>query len=159
MTSEQLQRLSEAAKAAVLAEHQTKCPALLTVAQWALESGWGQHQPGNNPFGIKTYPACFGRQQLMTTEYINGQRRSIPQWFATFATLFDAFEKHGQLIAENSRYHEAFERYAESGDVTKLAEDIAPVYATDPHYAGLIKQIMNMQAVQQSVNQAKDSRN
>ena len=43
--------------AAQAAQTQYRVPASVSVAQWAFESGWGAHAPGNNPFGIKTTAA------------------------------------------------------------------------------------------------------
>jgi hypothetical protein len=57
-TKSQLERPSAAAESACLCEQTTGLPAEITVAQWAIESGWGATAPDNNCFGIKAYPAC-----------------------------------------------------------------------------------------------------
>ena len=40
------------------AQRKWKIPASISLAQWALESGWGRHMPpgSNNPFGMKARP-------------------------------------------------------------------------------------------------------
>jgi len=50
-----------------------RTPAEITVAQWALESGWGASAPGNNCFGIKAYHGCVA-QTLPTLEYVDGEQ-------------------------------------------------------------------------------------
>jgi len=51
-------------------------PASVTLAQWALESDYGQHMPqgSNNPFGIKAKP---GQDSVMArpSEYVGGRWR------------------------------------------------------------------------------------
>ena len=61
-----------------------KIPASVTLAQWALESGWGKHTPpgSNNPFGIK----AIGDQPAVespTREVINGENVVITAKFRT----------------------------------------------------------------------------
>lgn len=63
-------KLAGAVEAGVVCEQLTGLPREVTVAQWALESGWGDHEPQGNCFGIKEYPACCGVQELMTTEVV-----------------------------------------------------------------------------------------
>src|SRR5215475_11725970 len=65
--------------AAAQASHDKwKIPASVTLAQWALESGWGRKMPlgSNNPFGIK---AASGQAfvEAITREHINGQGVTI----------------------------------------------------------------------------------
>jgi flagellum-specific peptidoglycan hydrolase FlgJ len=155
LSPDQQKRLADAGKAAIIAELSTGCPAILTVAQWALESGWGQHQPGLNAFGIKHYRGAFGRQDLTTTEYIGGHKKTVVQAFAKFATLFDCFEKHGELITEHTAYLTAFDQYRQDHDIETLARSIAKVYATDPHYADKLLAVMRMPAVVQSVGEVR----
>lgn len=142
--------LSSACSAAIAAEQQTKLPRQITLAQWALESGWGQHQPSNNCFGIKDYPGSFGSQQLFTTEYFGGIAKKVPQWFARFATLSDCFVKHAQLITGSTRYSIPWVNFLANGDVNQLIDGIAPIYATDPDYALKLHSIIAMPQVQAS---------
>lgn len=69
LTPTQISEVRSAAYASVMCESQTGIPAELTIAQWALESGWGSHQPGNNCFGIKYYEGAPGKQLLETKEW------------------------------------------------------------------------------------------
>lgn len=129
LDEKKLAALRLAAQSAIACEDKTGCPAELTIAQWALESGWGNHAPGNNCFGIKYYKGAFGRQTLATTEYINGKLVSLPQDFATFPSLEACFEKHALLITKGTRYRPAYLRFAITGSLSQLVRDIAPIYA------------------------------
>ena len=136
-----------AAQAAKDAEQETGLPRQLTFAQFILESGWGTHTPGNNCFGIKDYPGCYGEQELMTTEVSGGVARRVPQWFATFPSLTECFVRHAHLITESPRYSMSWENYKAKPDVDKLIAGIAPIYATDPSYAEKLYRILDMPMV------------
>lgn len=130
----------------------TGFPALLSVAQWAQESGWGLHSPGNNCFGIKYYPGAHGLQWLQTAEYHNGKKVGEKQAFATFPDLAACFRKHALLIIEKPVYHPAFDKFITSnGNIEVLARSIAPIYATDPEYGNKICAIMLMPEVRDAV--------
>ncbi len=130
----------EVIAAAQAAEHVWNVPASVTLAQWALESGWGQHMPpgSNNPFGIKALP---GQPFVgaLTREFENGKWISIGQSFRKFDTLADAFDAHAQLLATSGRYAAARE-YDFAPD--RFAQALTGIYATDPHYGGLLHAIM-----------------
>ncbi len=142
--------LARAAASSVDCERTRKIPAELTLAQWALESGWGSHQPGNNCFGIKAYNGCFGIQLLKTVEFVNGVRATILQPFATFASLDACFNQHATLFS-TARYKQAFEQHARSSDLDALIRQVSAVYATDPNYANLLFAIIAMPEVKQSL--------
>lgn len=120
--------------AAHASEATTHLPYELTAAQWALESGWGNHQPQNNCFGIKSYPGCAGTQQLKTQEWINGKLLWVMREFATFPTLEDCFNYHGRLITQGQSYQKAWSDYVRTMDLHQLILGVAPIYATDPQY-------------------------
>ena len=48
-------------------ESDTNVPALVTLAQGAIESGYGLHAPGNNLFGIKASSSWTGKTQKLKT--------------------------------------------------------------------------------------------
>lgn len=150
LNSIQRDNLRAAAKMAYAAEKITGLPGLLTLAQWALESGWGMSQPGNNPFGIKAYPHCFGTQDLPTWEVRRGMKIRRTETFATFPTLADAFLKHNALLVTGKPYFAAYQRYLNEGkrDLEQLIKDIAAQYATDPHYASKLLSVIHMPDVQ-----------
>lgn len=179
LTDSQKTNLANAVQAAVQAEYATGCPRELSVAQWALESGWGVRQPGNNCFGIKKYAGCFGVQLTRTSEWftalqfrawlanhptlkytgpargIDAEGRSyfeIQDEFATFPTLEACFEKHGKLIAEGPRYRAAWDNYERDLELDGLIDDIAKVYATDPGYAKKLRVILRMPDVVEALH-------
>lgn len=154
LTAKQQEFLKSISEAAVVDEVHGGCPALLTVAQAILESGWGDHAPGGNYFGIKEYSGAYGRQQLLTTEYVKGKPASMYQWFATFATPLDCLEKHSELITRNPRYAGPFEQYAADHDIAKLIYGIAPIYATDINYANKVLGVMSMNPVLVAIGEA-----
>jgi len=59
------------------AEKVTKVPYMVTLAQAALESGWGKSAPRNNFFGHKAFSSWKGEKQLLrTTEILPSQDRT-----------------------------------------------------------------------------------
>lgn len=150
MTQIQLANLAEAAKAAKAAEAATGCPALLSVAQWALESGWGAHSPGNNCFGIKAR-AGEPRQTLMTTEYMSGLAHHIPQDFAVFPDLTACFVRHALLIMASPVYKPAVAALPDFPEFVKL---LAKHYATQPDYAKMVLQLASIPVVIKALQEA-----
>ena len=125
----------------------TKIPASVTIAQWALESGFGAHMPpnSNNPFGIKTmggYPSVV----VGTTEYAHGKVQHIPQAFAVFPSLAEAFTVHDQLLATSHFYANARSKLP---DAEAFAQALTGVYATDPNYGNLLISLMRQHQLEQ----------
>jgi flagellum-specific peptidoglycan hydrolase FlgJ len=152
------ERLIRAAQSAVACEEATRVPAELTVAQWAVESGWGIHEPGNNCFGIKAYSGCYGVQRLNTAEFINGVEKTVQQEFATFPTLTDCFQKHAMLICEGRPYRAAWQEYETSKNITALVRGIAPIYATAPDYARTLLEVLAMPRVLEALAEIRRER-
>ena len=136
--------LPKAFNAAKKAEDKYGIPAEVTLAQFTLESANGTRMPAgsNNPFGIK---ARKGEPYVesMTTEHENGVDVKKPQRFAAFSSLDDAFDSHGELLANRSPYKKARQFL---DDPVKFAHALTGVYATDPNYGSKLESIMNRQA-------------
>lgn len=130
-----------AIEAAQIAAKATGIPASVQLAQWALESGWGEHMPpgSNNPFGIKSLE---GQQSVMvpTREFINGQFVNVEAAFRAFPSLDDAFAEHANLLANAPQYEPA---RACLPDVHAFCNALTGVYATDPNYGKLLNQIID----------------
>lgn len=154
LTPSQQQRLQAAANSAVLCEQATGLPAEITVAQWAIESGWGAASPANNCFGIKAYPGCK-LQEFPTQEVIAGERKTLSLEFAAFDSLHQCFEKHASLITSGKFYARAWANYTASRDLQALITEMAAIYATDPGYAGKIRSVNSMPAVQAALKSAR----
>lgn len=154
LTPSQLERLSAAAQSACLCEQTTELPAEITVAQWAIESGWGAAAPGNNCFGIKAYPGCQV-QRFPTHEVIDGERKTLTLEFAAFDSLQACFEKHARLITCGASYARAWANFAASKALVSLINEVAPVYATDPGYADKLREIISMHEVQAALKSVR----
>lgn len=181
---QQLNNLQAAAKHAMFCEIDSGVPCELTIAQWALESGWGEHQPGNNCFGIKEYQGCYGTQLLYTREYLTDS--ALRQWlaaksgrtaimedgtldkegrklyrcqdyFATFPTLTEAFLKRSQIL-RSFKYNLHFEQYLMDHNIVRLVQGIAPIYATDPNYSKTVLEIASIQEVQAAIKQVRSEK-
>jgi hypothetical protein len=114
----------------------------VTLAQWALESAYGTAEPtgSNNPFGIK---AIAGQASVvaMTHETLHGVYVALPQSFAKFATVAEAFDAHAKLLATAACYHAA--QHAQTPD--EYAQALQGVYATgipNHPYGGALIAIM-----------------
>lgn len=139
------------AKVAPLAQDTHKShgvPASVTIAQAALESGWGEHAPGNNLFGIKadrswTGPATY----KSTSEVIRGQRVQVTAAFRAYLSWAGSLNDHADFLRKNPRYKAAFQF---SNDGEKFARAIAAAgYATDPNYASLLVSIIRKYGLSQ----------
>lgn len=126
-------------------EIKTKVPALFTLAQAALESGWGAKVKGNNFFGIKDSDGINGNEiEFLTTEYNKktGLWVKIKQYFRKYDRPADSFIDHGNFLKKNKRYAKAF--YF-TNDPYLFAREVAKAgYATDPHYFEKIASIIGL---------------
>lgn len=127
--------------AAQAAQLKWSVPASVTIAQWAIESGYGRHMPAgsNNPFGIK---AVAGQPSVaaMTTEVLHGRSVRMTQRFRKFATIAQAFDLHGQLLHDGRPYLAAMRLVGHPED---FANALTGVYATDPHYGRSLIAVMH----------------
>lgn len=130
----------EVIQAAQATQRRWGIPASITLAQWALESGYGQRMPAgsNNPFGIK---ARGDQPQVVawTTEFEHGRKKTVRQSFRVFGSLEEAFLKHGGLLGTSSYYTNARKFL---NDPDRFADALTGIYATDPNYGSLLKSIM-----------------
>jgi len=137
-------------------EDQTGFHHLITLAQGALESGWGKKALGNNFFGIKWVKGDRQAKQLITTtEYLskpdvkfpevisvtkqpNGKYKYIVKdYFRAYATPSEGFADHISFFNVNQRYKTAC---LFKNDPDKFFEEIAKAgYATAPDYADQLK--------------------
>ncbi len=142
-------------------EIKTQVPALFTLSQAALESGWGEHAPGNMFFGIKDTDGINGNEQLITTtEYLKNPDAKFPRiiskvldpikglykytvqtYFRKYNTAEESFEDHAKFFIQNARYHNSFSicknnPYCFAEEVSKAG------YATGPNYASTLKLII-----------------
>jgi flagellar protein FlgJ len=120
----------------------TRIPASFTVAEAALESGWGAYAPGMNLFGIKADASWHGPVTTQTThEVVNGQTLTIQAEFRAYSDWLGSISDHAQFLLTNPRYQSAFVHRDGPGFATAVA---AAGYATDPLYASKIISIINV---------------
>jgi hypothetical protein len=114
--------------------------ASVSIAQAAVESGWGASAPGNNLFGIKANGWTGKTQVLKTTEIVDGKAISVKASFRAYRSWAQSMDDHGAFLASNSRYanilgvsdyHTACHRLQADG------------YSTSPSYANLLIGIIN----------------
>lgn len=115
---------------------------LVLVAQAALETGWGKHVPsGNNYYGIKAGSSWKGEvQNLDSPEFENGAYVTRNSRFRAYPSVLESMRDYVSFIQGNERYSKAANK---SFDPDTYFEEIQKAgYATDPHYANKLKDIV-----------------
>ena len=141
-------------------ERKTGISALFTLAQSALETGWGKDAPGNMMFGVKAKESMPAekRQLVQTTEILATDKEKFPviisikkrpdgkykytvkDWFRKYDTPEESFTDHAKLFLTNKRYAKALQVKT---DPYKFAEEVAKAgYATEPTYAERLKGVI-----------------
>ena len=126
-----------AAKAAMA---KWKIPASITIAQWALESGWGKHTSApHNYFGMK---ALLGQKSVTvpTREVYHGHSVTVQAAFRSFDSDAEAFDAHAKLLATAGVYAHA---RAALPNAIAFGHALTGTYATDPKYGDLLQSIIN----------------
>lgn len=106
----------------------------LIAAQATLESGGGQHAPGNNLFGIKGGSG----PSLATTEVVNGQPISTTAQFRGYSSPADSVMGYADFINSNKRYGPVKAAQGLDAQIQAMGQS---GYATDPNYAQKIGSI------------------
>ena len=128
-------------EAARAAQRKWKIPASISLAQWAVESGWGKHMPpgSNNPFGMKARPGDPSVTVRTREQDRNGHDYFIEAAFRKFGSIAEAFDAHGELL-NKPVYAKAREALP---DPDKFADALTGVYATDRGYGKALKAVMH----------------
>jgi hypothetical protein len=106
----------------------------LVIAQSALETGYGQHAPGNNYFGIKG-----SGQNQNTVEYdSNGQPYSTSASFRQYPDATSSAQDYATFLKTNPRYKDMLSAGDMQGQLAALGKS---GYATDPNYANSVGKI------------------
>ena len=143
------QQQNEYFRSAVPAAQQTAriygVPASITLAQGALESGWGASalaRKANNYFGIKATAHATAEEycELPTSEFVDGRKRTEVARFARYATPAESFQSHALLLSRGARYALAM---AVKNDPAKFAAALQKCgYSTNPSYASLLMSLV-----------------
>jgi flagellum-specific peptidoglycan hydrolase FlgJ len=128
--------------AAIRSMQSTGVPASVTLAQAILESGWGRSgltRKAFNFFGIKgTGPA--GSLTVRTREVVNGRSIYINAAFKAYHNAAESFVDHGKMLRRLGRYAPCFRH---RGDPAQFCRELQKAgYATDPHYASALIDII-----------------
>jgi flagellar rod assembly protein/muramidase FlgJ len=138
--SEFIMRLTTAAVASSKA---TGVPTSITIAQAALESGWGESalaKTGNNLFGIKADSLWRGQTLTMNTkEFIKGQWVVVPALWRKYPSWQASIDDHAAFLKRNPRYKACFACASAPAFARALAQ---AGYATDPAYADKVIDVM-----------------
>jgi flagellar protein FlgJ len=130
------------------ASRATGIPAKFMLGQAALESGWGKREikgrdgsNSHNLFGIKAGADWKGKvAEAVTTEYVNGKAQTRVERFRAYDSYADSFKDYAKLLASNPRYEKVL---ASAGDASSFAQGLQRAgYATDPHYARKLTNII-----------------
>lgn len=125
---------------AVHTQRLTGIPASVTLAQAALESGWGRHAPGNNFFGIKGKGPA-GSQSLWTREFHQGRLQRVRARFRRYETPLQSFVDHAQVISKGTYLKHAMKQTGSAKAFITALQSGKHKYATDPRYP---QKIMNL---------------
>lgn len=128
------------AKIAIADSIHSGVPPSITLAQAALESGWGGSgltTNANNFFGIKTSSKWKGpTYNASTHEYYSGSSNptTVSANFRKYGSPYESFEDHSIFLQENPRYAALFK--LDFLDYKGWAKGIkAAGYATSPDYS------------------------
>lgn len=118
------------------AYQETNVPVSFTIAEAALESGWGESQlakEGKNLFGVKADKSWDGATIVMKTrEFRHGQWVMEDAHWRKYSSWQACMVDHGKFLRTNPRYEECFQ--CDGGE--DFARAVARCgYATDPDYA------------------------
>jgi lysozyme len=145
-------RLNDVARIAVRLEQETGCPAQLLIAQWAIESEWGERPVGHfNCFGIERAARHANFCTVATREVVNGKSVVQNLEFADYDSLEDSCRDYAWLITQGSPYRAAWQQYQNDHDLHALIAAVAGTYATDPNYAYLAAAIAGQTNVAQAI--------
>jgi flagellum-specific peptidoglycan hydrolase FlgJ len=140
MTREEFVR--QACAAASQSSELSGMPALVTVAQAALESSWGQSKlsrEANNYFGIKAH-GNQSQVQMGTEEYERGTAVAIKAGFATYPSMLACFQCRDRILLRSPIYAGARQmREDEDGFIAAMAKH----WATDPEYAEKLRAVLH----------------
>jgi flagellar rod assembly protein/muramidase FlgJ len=125
------------------AANRTGVLASITIAQAALESGWGESglaKAGNNLFGIKADSLWRGETlTLDTKEFIKGEWVVVSAKWRKYASWQESIDDHATFLKQNPRYLPCLSCLTAEAFINALAK---AGYATDPGYAEKITSVV-----------------
>ena len=129
--------------AAQASTRKTGVPASFTVAQAALESGWGESLlalQGRNLFGVKADPSWHGEVLTFTTrEFLRGAWVTVPAHWRKYPDWQECIDDHADFLRQNRRYAPCFACSTGAAFARAVAQ---AGYATDPEYAAKLVSVI-----------------
>jgi len=122
---------------AIEAGNRTGVDPRIIIAQSAQETGWGDHAPNNNYFGIKSHGQPNGAE-LSTMEYSGGQPVNVSDSFRQYGGMGESVSGYADFLLNNPRYNEMMQAQGMDAQLAALGRS---GYATDPNYATSVGQI------------------
>lgn len=173
--------LDEITQVATKIETETGFPAEVMIAQWAVESNWGEHPVCKaNYFGIKRTSRNKLGCVAKTTEVLSSHqimefnrlhpdspplkgepaasgslRVEMTARFADYPTLEESCRDYVWMIQNTPPYAVAWVRYTQSKDAKRLLADLAGIYWTDPDYVKKAVAVLNQPEVQDALTAAR----
>lgn len=135
------QFLEQVLAAATQSSKQSGMPALVTVAQAALESNWGKSrlsQEAHNYFGIKAH-GTHARIQMSTHECRNGCTVEVDAVFAKYASVAECIQCRDGILLHGASYAVARQK---RGDEEDFICELAKHWATDPKYSEKLQAVL-----------------
>ncbi|NOZ11344.1 MAG: flagellar assembly peptidoglycan hydrolase FlgJ [Gammaproteobacteria bacterium] len=131
------------------------------LAQSALETGWGQfvarHPEGQssyNLFGIKAGAGWTGKEVTVGSyEFIRGTAVKQSSAFRSYGSYAESFDDYARFLRTNNRYDGALEKAADPKAYARALQDAG--YATDPHYARKIGNILDGDVLPREIHRAQ----
>ncbi|PKL77048.1 MAG: hypothetical protein CVV27_07205 [Candidatus Melainabacteria bacterium HGW-Melainabacteria-1] len=140
--------------AALESERQYGVPAVVTLAQGAMESEFARAPIGGyNIFGIKGGGPA-GSVKVSTREVVKGKDVVIKANFARYNNYYEAVKQHGKLF-QNGYYDKPMQQYAQDRDVMAFIDGFAKTYATEPKYAKTLKYVIEKYKLLELTAQAR----
>lgn len=121
-------------------------PASFSIAQAALESGWGESKlskEGFNFFGIKATKDWKGEVLIYNTqEFIGGKEVTVSARWRKYSSFADCLKDRELFFKQNPRYAPAFVRGHNIAGACFAQLIFLAGYATDPNYVDKIQSII-----------------
>ena len=125
------------------AAHQLGISVRVILAQAALETGWGKSlaQGFNNLFGIKADSGWKGASvRHSTLELVHSQLQRSHANFRAYPSIAASVQDYVSFLQSNPRYRQAL---AAGNNEQAFVQALSKAgYASDPHYADKLRQIM-----------------
>lgn len=128
-------------------EREHGIPTSVTIAQAAVETGWGERIKSNNLFGIKADKAWHGPTNSFDThEHLDGHDVALVDAFRAYDSWAASVADRAAFLKNNQRYAACFKQTTAEDWARAIA---AGGWATGPAYADLMIKIIQGRSLKQ----------